>query len=94
MPAASDPIRRWRNTIDSMRPTGEVIRLDLRGVKCPLNWAHAKVRLERMERGQTLELMLDDPRGARDIPGAAEAEGYAVTETQAADGVWLLKIEK
>lgn len=77
-----------------MRQAGEVIRLDLRGVKCPLNWAHAKVRLERMERGQTLELMLDDLRGARDIPGAAEAEGYAVTETRAADGVWLLRIEK
>ena len=26
------------------------LKLDLRGVKCPLNWAHAKVRLEQMER--------------------------------------------
>lgn len=94
MPAARDLIRQWRDTIDPVRRTGEVIRLDLRGVKCPLNWAHAKVRLERMTRGQTLELTLDDPRGARDIPRAAEAEGYAVAETRAADGVWLLKIEK
>src|SRR5271157_6211269 len=54
------------------------VRLDLRGVKCPLNWARAKVRLEQMARGEVLELTLDDPRGARDIPSAAEAEGYAV----------------
>ena len=52
-----------------------MVRLDLRGVKGPLNWAHAKVRLERMAPGETLELTLDDPRGARDIPRAAEAEG-------------------
>ena len=77
-----------------MRQTPELIRLDLRGVKCPLNWAHAKVRLERMERGQSLELTLDDPRGARDIPRAAEAEGYSVVETQTTNGTWILRIEK
>jgi TusA-related sulfurtransferase len=71
-----------------------VIELDLRGVKCPLNWARAKVRLERMAGGQVLELILDDPRGARDIPRAAEAEGYAVTEVRPIDGGWLLQIEK
>jgi TusA-related sulfurtransferase len=77
-----------------VRETGELIRLDLRGVKCPLNWAHAKVRLERMERGQSLELTLDDPRGARDIPRAAESEGYFVVETRTAKGSWILRIEK
>ncbi len=73
----------------------DVIKLDLRGVKCPLNWAHAKVRLEQMERGQVLELMLDDERGYRDIPRAAEAEGYAMLATEARpDGTFILQIEK
>jgi len=80
--------------IDAVKSTGELVRLDLRGVKCPLNWAHAKVRLERMAAGETLELTLDDPRGARDIPRAAEAEGYAIVETRAVDGLWVLRIEK
>ncbi len=70
------------------------VRLDLRGVKCPLNWAHAKVRLEQMNRGETLELLLDDPRGARDIPRAAEAEGYAVTSAAREGALWRLRIEK
>jgi tRNA 2-thiouridine synthesizing protein A len=73
---------------------GKTAFLDLRGIKCPLNWAHAKVRLERLRRGDVLELALDDPRGARDIPRAAEAEGFAVTELGAADGIWRLRIEK
>ena len=68
--------------------------LDLRGVKCPLNWAHAKVRLERMSRGQVLEILLDDPRGARDIPQAAETEGYVVLDSKAEDRSFRLRIEK
>jgi TusA-related sulfurtransferase len=72
----------------------ELTRLDLRGTKCPLNWARAKVRLEKMAREDILELVLDDPRGAREIPRAAEAEGYAVVGWHK-DGVdWVIKIEK
>jgi tRNA 2-thiouridine synthesizing protein A len=69
-------------------------QLDLRGVKCPLSWAHAKVRLEQMQRGEILEVILDDPRGARDIPRAAEAEGYAVTEVKSEGHEWRLRIER
>jgi tRNA 2-thiouridine synthesizing protein A len=70
------------------------LRLDLRGVKCPLSWAHAKVRLEAMERGQILELLVDEPRGARDIPRAAEAEGYSVIGSEQVDTGFRLRIEK
>jgi TusA-related sulfurtransferase len=77
-----------------MESRRENIRLDLRGVKCPLNWAHAKVRLEQMARGDILELTLDDPRGARDIPRAVEAEGYVMLESIEHDGVFRLRIEK
>ena len=74
--------------------TKSVLKLDLRGIKCPLNWAHAKVRLEAMRRGEVLELLIDDPRGARDIPRAAEAEGYAIVEVRAVGEFWILRIEK
>ena len=68
--------------------------LDLRGIRCPLNWARAKVRLETLAAGSSLELILDDPKGVRDIPRAAEAEGYAVLEVRDhADG-WHLVIQR
>ena len=73
---------------------GDTIKLDLRGLKCPLNWAHAKVRLEQMTRGQRIELLVDDPRGARDIPRAAEAEGYSVIEIAGKSNAWRIQIEK
>ena len=67
--------------------------LDLRGVPCPLSWARAKVRLEGLAGGDELELLLDDPQGARDIPRAAEAEGHQVVDLREADGLWRLTIE-
>jgi TusA-related sulfurtransferase len=72
----------------------QTVCLDLRGVKCPLNWARAKVRLEQMCRHDVLELVLDDPRGVRDIPQAAEAEGYAVLDCTGVDGSWRMRIER
>jgi TusA-related sulfurtransferase len=66
--------------------------LDLRGVRCPLSWARAKVRLESLRPGDHLTLLLDDPKGVRDIPRAAEAEGYEVGEPEPEGGAWRLTI--
>ncbi len=72
----------------------KTVRLDLRGLKCPLNWAHAKVRLEQMQRGELLELILDDPRGYRDIPRAAESEGWAIAKAEANENIFRILIQK
>jgi len=69
-------------------------RLDLRGIACPLSWAKAKVRLEGLASGETLELRLDDPKAARDIPRAAEAEGYAVIAVEPDGSEWHMVIQK
>ena len=66
---------------------------DLRGIRCPLSWAKAKVRLESMRRGEELDLLLDDPQGAADIPRAAEAEGHHVVGVVDEGGRWRLTIE-
>jgi TusA-related sulfurtransferase len=60
----------------------EVTTIDLSGVPCPLNWARAKARLESMAAGEQLLIVTDDPRAERDIPTAAEAEGWAVLEVR------------
>jgi tRNA 2-thiouridine synthesizing protein A len=67
--------------------------LDLRGVRCPLSWARARVRLEGMARGDELDLVLDDPQGAADIPRAAEATGHHVVGVVAEAGRWRITIE-
>ena len=70
----SDPLKAWRGGV-SGPPSGEGragrSTLDLRGIRCPLSWAKAKVNLERLSRGEELTLLLDDPKGVRDVPRAA-----------------------
>ena len=66
--------------------------LDLRGVRCPLNWARAKVLLETLSSGDEVTLILDDPKGVQDIPRAAEAEGYAVADPEPDGPAWRLRV--
>ena len=67
--------------------------LDLRGVKCPLSWARAKVRLETLASGQEIDVLLDDAQGAADIPRAAEAAGHHVVGVMDEGGRWRITIE-
>lgn len=69
-------------------------RLDLVGVPCPLSWAKAKVVLADLAPGDLLELTLDDPRGARDLPRAAEAEGHHVVSEETAGVRFVIVLEK
>lgn len=67
--------------------------LDLRGVKCPLSWAKARVRLADLPSGHELDLLIDDPQAARDIPRAAEGAGHHVVHVDGGDGAWTITIE-
>lgn len=69
-------------------------RLNLVGVPCPLSWAKTKVVLADLADGELLELTLDDPRGARDLPRAAEAEGHHVVSEEVRATDWVIVLEK
>ena len=76
-------------------------RLSLVGVPCPLSWAKTKVVLADLSPGDVLELTLDDPRGFRDLPRAAEAEGHHVVSAEPEPVVsgshtarWIVVLEK
>jgi TusA-related sulfurtransferase len=73
-------------------PTERAV-LDLRGVRCPLSWAKARVHLETLARGAEIDLLVDEAQGARDIPRAAEAIGHHVVGITSAEGTWTITIE-
>ena len=50
--------------------------LDLSGVPCPQNAARALLRIEGLEPGATLAVLLDDGEPIRNVPPALEAEGH------------------
>ncbi|MFN2352390.1 MAG: sulfurtransferase TusA family protein [Kiritimatiellia bacterium] len=69
--------------------------LDLRGVACPMNFVKAKLRLETLEAGATLGLLLDDGAPVQNVPASFRNEGQEVVEILAAgDGHWRVLIRK
>lgn len=61
-------------------------RLDLRGVLCPMNFVKAKLKLEELEPGQTLELVLDDGEPMRSVPRSIKEEGHKIVSVEKLDG--------
>lgn len=67
------------------------LRIDLRGTPCPLNWVRTKLRLEEMQPGMVIEVIVDDGRPAENVPRSAELEGHRLVQAKGlADGVCLL----
>lgn len=60
-------------------------KLDLRGVLCPLNFVHTKLKLEEMEEGQLLEVVLDDGEPMRNVPRSVKEEGHRILKVEKLD---------
>ncbi len=52
--------------------------LDLRGVICPYNFVKTKLKLETMEEGQVLAVILDAGDPIRNVPQSVSNEGHTV----------------
>ena len=62
--------------------------IDLRGTPCPLNWVKTKLRLEEMQPGMVLEVVVDEGAPAHNVPRSVQAEGHKILEVgHSADGV-------
>ena len=54
------------------------VELDLRGVICPYNFVKTKLKLETMEPGQILAVILDDGEPIHNVPRSVSDEGHTV----------------
>ncbi|MFQ5464343.1 MAG: sulfurtransferase TusA family protein [Thermodesulfobacteriota bacterium] len=70
------------------------VSLDLRGVMCPTNFVKAKLKLEMMEEGQVLELVLDSGEPIANVPKSIKEEGHRVVEVKREDDHFRLKVRK
>ena len=60
---------------DQGRPDAE---LDLRGVICPYNFVKTKLKLESMEEGQILAVILDPGDPIQNVPQSVRNEGHTI----------------
>lgn len=68
--------------------------LDLRGVVCPINFVKTKLKLEEMDAGQVLEVILDSGEPIANVPRSIKEEGHKIIRVDKVDGHFHLLIEK
>jgi TusA-related sulfurtransferase len=77
------------------RKMSEFLRLDLRGVACPMNFVKAKLSLDKLEEGAILEVVLDAGEPVTNVFASMVADGHQVDEPKPlADGSFELQIKK
>lgn len=73
------------------RPDAE---LDLRGVICPYNFVKTKLKLETMQGGQILSVMLDAGDPIRNVPQSVSNEGHEVLSQEQVDQAFRVIIRR
>ncbi|MDX2251703.1 MAG: sulfurtransferase TusA family protein [Nitrospira sp.] len=68
--------------------------LDLRGVICPYNFVKTKLKLETMEEGQVLSVLLDDGDPIRNVPRSVENEGHTVLAQERLEQTYRVLIRR
>lgn len=61
-------------------PAVPPLRVDVRGVRCPLTWVRTRVALEAVPEGGVLEVVLLEGEPLENVPRTAEEEGHRVLE--------------
>jgi tRNA 2-thiouridine synthesizing protein A len=79
--------------MDAPESTADV-RLDCRGLLCPLPVYKAGVALNRMAPGEVLELTTTDPGSIADVPAMARQRGDRLISSSESEGFQVFLIEK
>ncbi len=56
--------------------------LDLRGISCPLNFVKTKIQLDKMHKGEVLEVWLDAGEPTESVSRSIIEEGHKITLIQ------------
>ncbi|MFQ5427367.1 MAG: sulfurtransferase TusA family protein [Thermodesulfobacteriota bacterium] len=67
--------------------------VDLRGVLCPTNFVKTKLKLENMEPGELLEVVLDAGEPIANVPKSVKEEGHKIVKVTKDDGFFKILIE-
>lgn len=68
--------------------------LDLRGVVCPTNFVKTKLKLEEMNPGEVLEIIIDAGEPIANVPRSIKEEGHKIIKVEKLDRHFRLFIEK
>lgn len=58
------------------------MRVDVRGVVCPLTWVRTRIALERVGIGESIEVLLTAGEPLENVPRTAMEEGHRVASRE------------
>lgn len=70
------------------------LRLDLKGLKCPLPVLRANKAMRDLAGGDVLEVEATDPASAKDFETYCQTAGHALLARDESDGVYRFRIRK
>lgn len=68
--------------------------LDLRGVVCPINFVKTKLRLEGLNPGEVLEIVIDAGEPMANVPRSIKEEGHKILKVEKINNHFRLLIER
>ena len=68
--------------------------LDLRGVICPYNFVKTKLKLDTLDHGFHLTVLLDDGDPIRNVPQSIMNEGHQVLSQEKVGNYYRIVIQK
>ncbi len=68
--------------------------LDLRGVICPYNFVKTKLKLDTLDAGFNLTVLLDDGDPIRNVPQSIMNEGHQVLSQEKVGNYYRIVIQK
>lgn len=68
--------------------------LDLKGTPCPINYVKVKLVLEKLNQGDTLEVLLDEGEPMDNVPKSLENDGHQILKTEKQDGFYRVIVKK
>ncbi len=70
-------------------------KIDIRGLICPYTFIKAKLAVESMHVGETLEILLDNAEASNSIPKSMEDLGHAVMNVEKVnEREWVIFVRK
>lgn len=68
--------------------------LDLRGVRCPINYVQVKLKLATLASGDLLQIVIDEGESYANVPNSVRSDGHEILEEQKLDKAHQLTIRK
>lgn len=70
------------------------LRVDAKGLSCPMPLVRAKKGMDQLNSGEVLELISTDPGSENDFKGWVKTAGHELMDMQETEGVYTFYVKK